>query len=77
MTTALRLLALLFFLVALLTGGCSLLFTVLVFTDPAGDAIAPIVVLGLGIGGLSLWAGLALWRKTRKSVPPPPPDTFR
>lgn len=77
MTVLLRLIALIFFLVALLTGGCSLFFGAIALTDPAGDAIFMIVLIGLAIGGASLWAGLALWRKTRKSPAEPPSDTFR
>lgn len=70
MTVLLRLIALIFFLVALLTGGCSLVFSALVISDPAGDGILPVVLVGFLVGGLSLWAGVALWRKTRKSRDP-------
>ena len=77
MTVLLRLIALVLFLVAFLSGGCSLLFTAFVFTEPAGGAILLIVLTGFALGGFCLWAGLALWRKARKSTAPPDPDTFR
>lgn len=68
MTTVLRLLALLLFLVALLTGGCSIGFTVLLIGDPAGSSILPVWAAGLVVGGLCLAAGLGLWRLARRKA---------
>ena len=60
-----RLLAVILFLLAFATGGCLIAFTFLLLGDPAGGAILPFWLAGVAIGGLCLWAGLALWRATR------------
>ena len=66
----LRLLAVILFLLAFVTGGCSVVFTYLLVGDPAGSAILPFWLAGLAIGGLCLWAGVALWRaKPRTKAP--------
>lgn len=77
MTIFLRLLALLLFLIALLTGGCSIVFSVIAVFDPAGDAILPFVAVGFVIGIPAFFAGRALWRRTRSPAAPAPPDTPR
>lgn len=71
----LRLLAVILFLLAFVTGGCSIIFTFLMVGDPAGSAILPFWLAGLATGGLCLWAGLALWRAKRPAKAPE--DTTR
>lgn len=62
----LYLLALILFLLAFVTGGCSVAFTFLLLGDPAGSAILPVWLAGLASGGLCLWAGLAALRRARR-----------
>ena len=77
MAVVLRLLALLLFLIALLTGGCALVFSVVGLLDPAGSAVVPFVLVGFAIGAPCLWGGIALWRNARKRRAVPPEEEFR
>lgn len=67
-------------LVAILSGGCSLVFTTTVFQDLGGSSDVVIIwVLGLLMGGLSLWGAIALLRgpaveRGKAPVPPGPKD---
>lgn len=60
-------------LIGALTGGCSLVFTLIIF-GPGGDGILPIWFLGFLIGIPSLWLGLRMLGilGKRPDAPPPP-----
>ncbi|NBZ90087.1 hypothetical protein [Stagnihabitans tardus] len=73
---ALRLLALAVFAGALIAAIAGIVYALL----GAGSFDAESLTLGalaLGLSGVLDWLGLTLWRKARKSSPPPGPDTFR
>lgn len=67
-------------LVAILSGGCSLVFTTTVFQDLGGSSDVVIIwVLGLLMCGLSLWGAIALFRgpeveRDKAPVTPGPKD---
>ena len=68
------------FLLAILSGGCSLVFTTTIFQDLGGSAdVVMIWASGLLLGALSLWGAIALFRSPaqrdeRVAVIPEPKD---
>lgn len=61
-------------LIGALTGGCSLVFTLIIF-GPGGDGILPIWLFGFLVGIPSLWLGLRMLGVLGKRAAPPPPPT--
>ncbi|MFO1201593.1 MAG: hypothetical protein U1E58_03030 [Tabrizicola sp.] len=63
MNIFLRILAVLFFLIGLLAGGCSLVFAPTVFGY--GDlGVAPIWLAGVAAAVAFIWAAVAIWKKS-------------
>jgi hypothetical protein len=66
------LLGIVLLLIGALTGGCSLVFTLIIF-GPGGDGILPIWLLGFLVGIPSLWLGLRMLGVLGKRADPPSP----